>query len=134
MFNSKFSLSTLETTAASTTIIGASTTINGDIESEGDIRIDGTLTGNLFAKAKIFIGPEGVIEGNINGRHADVLGKVKGNIKIKELLQLLGKCDVQGDIFAAKLQIEPTARFNGSCHTGASVVGLNKELGNVVNK
>jgi cytoskeletal protein CcmA (bactofilin family) len=54
--------------------------------------------------------------------------------KIKELLQLLGKCDVEGDIFASKLQIEPTARFNGSCHTGASVVGLNKELGNVVNK
>jgi cytoskeletal protein CcmA (bactofilin family) len=60
MFNSKFSLSTLETTAASTTIIGAGTTINGDIKSEGDIRIDGTLIGNLFAKAKVFIGPEGV--------------------------------------------------------------------------
>jgi cytoskeletal protein CcmA (bactofilin family) len=134
MFKSKFNLSNMETTIASTTIIAAGTTINGDIKSEGDIRIDGTLNVNLTANAKIFIGAEGMVKGNITAVHADIFGKVKGNLKIKELLQLLGKCDVEGDIFASKLQIEPTARFNGSCHTGASVVGLNKELGNVVNK
>jgi len=134
MFKSKFNMSLSDSPVASTTIIGAGTTINGEIKSEGDIRIDGTLIGNLIAKAKVFIGPEGIVEGNISGLHADILGNVKGNLKIAELLQLLGKCDVVGDIFASKLQIEPTARFNGSCHTGASVVGLNKELGNVVNK
>lgn len=134
MFKSKFSLSNSESSSASTSIIGAGTAISGDIKSEGDIRIDGILSGNLVAKAKVFIGPEGVVEGNISGFHADILGKVKGDIKIKDLLQLLGNCDVQGDIFTGKLQIEPSARFNGSCHTGASVVGLNKELGKVVNK
>lgn len=118
----------------STTIIGAGTIINGDIESEGDIRIDGLLSGNLLGKSKIFIGPEGVVDGDIQGEHADVLGKVTGQIKVKELLQLLAKCDVRGDVFAGKLQIEPTASFNGCCHTGASVVELNKELGNAVNE
>ena len=104
MFKSKFNLSNMETTIASTTIIAAGTTINGDIKSEGDIRIDGTLNGNLTANAKIFIGAEGMVKGNINAVHADIFGKVKGNLKIKELLQLLGKCDVEGDIFASKLQ------------------------------
>ena len=134
MFNSKTKFASGETSTGGTTIIGAGTVINGDIESEGDIRIDGLLTGNLFAKSKIFIGPEGVVEGDLNGQQADVLGKVTGQIKIKELLQLLGKCDVQGDIYAGKLQVEPTASFNGCCHTGANVVELNKELGNVVNQ
>ena len=134
MFKSKFNLATAEISTASTTIIGAGAIITGDIKSEGDIRIDGTLSGNLFAKAKVFIGPEGVVEGDIHGLQADILGRVKGKIKIQELLQLMGKCDVQGDIFAGKLQIEPTARFNGSCHTGGNVVGLNKELSNVVNQ
>ncbi|MCW3092530.1 MAG: hypothetical protein JWP81_3599 [Ferruginibacter sp.] len=134
MFNSKTKSSAGESFTGSTTIIGAGTVINGDIESEGDIRIDGLLSGNLFAKSKVFIGPEGVVEGNIQGNQADVLGKVTGQIKIKELLQLLAKCDVQGDVFAGKLQIEPTASFNGCCHTGANVVELNKELGNVVNE
>jgi cytoskeletal protein CcmA (bactofilin family) len=134
MFNSKAKLSSGELSTGSTTIIGAGTVISGDIKSDGDIRIDGVLSGNLFAKSKIFIGPEGAVEGDIHGEQADVLGKVTGQIKIKELLQLLGKCDVQGDIFAGKLQVEPTASFNGCCHTGANVVELNKELGNVVNQ
>jgi len=117
-----------------TTIIGAGTVINGDIESEGDIRIDGLLNGNLVAKSKVFIGQQGVVNGDIHGDQADVLGRVVGQVTIKELLQLLGNCDVQGDIFAGKLQVEPTASFNGCCHMGASVVELSKEIGNVVNQ
>ena len=140
MFSSKSKLVSGEPTKGSTTIIGAGTTINGDIESEGDIRIDGFLIGNLSAKSKIFIGPDGGVEGDIRGVQADVLGKVTGQIRIKELLQLLGKCEVKGDIFAGKLQVEPSANFNGCCHMGgnvvelSSVVELNKELGNVVNQ
>jgi len=134
MFISKTKLSPGEPSMGGTTIIGAGTVINGDIQSDGDIRIDGLLSGNLFAKSKVFIGAEGTVDGNINGQHADVLGKVTGQIKVRELLQLLGKCDVQGDIFAGKLQVEQTANFNGSCHTGANVVELKKELGNVVNE
>ncbi len=134
MFNSKSKSSHKPLSTSSTTIIGAGTVINGNIESEGDIRIDGLLNGNLLAKSKIFIGPEGGVEGDIVARQADVLGKVTGKVKITELLQLMGKCDVQGDIFAGKLQVEPSASFNGCCHTGASVVELNKDLGNVVNQ
>lgn len=134
MFNSKSKSSPKPLSTGSTTIIGAGTVINGNIESEGDIRIDGLLNGNLLAKSKIFIGPEGGVEGDIVARQADVLGKVTGKVKITELLQLMGKCDVQGDIFAGKLQVEPSASFNGCCHTGASVVELNKDLGNVVNQ
>ena len=134
MFNSKTKLSSGDLSNGSTTIIGAGTVINGDIESDGDIRIDGLLSGNLFAKSKIFIGPEGTVEGDINAMQADVLGKVTGQIKIKELLQLLGKCDVQGDIFAGKLQVEPSASYNGCCHTGANIVELKKELAIVVNE
>lgn len=134
MFQVKSKLTSGESSAAGTTIIGAGTVISGDIKSEGDIRIDGLLSGNLYAKSKVFIGPEGTVEGDIHGQQADVLGKVTGQIRVKELLQLLGKCDITGDIFAGKLQVEPSAIFNGSCHTGGSVVELNKELGNVVNQ
>lgn len=127
MFNSKLKGSFDDASTSANTIIGAGTAITGDIMSNGDIRIDGTLTGNLTAKAKILIGPEGIVEGDIEGQHADVLGKVVGKIKVKDLLNLRGKATVQGDIFAGKLQIEPTATFNGQCHMGANVVELNSE-------
>jgi cytoskeletal protein CcmA (bactofilin family) len=134
MFNSKSKSSLDETPAGSTTIIGSGTTITGNIVSTSDIRIDGVLKGNLNAKAKVLIGAEGVIEGDIDGKQADILGKVTGKIKIAELLYLHGKAVVDGDVIAGKLQIEPTVTFNGQCQMGANVVELvPSELATAVN-
>jgi len=134
MFNSKSKSSSDETISNASTMIGAGTTITGDIESNGDIRIDGTLKGNLKAKSKIIIGTEGIVEGDIEGLHADIMGSVTGKIKVKELLFLHGTTVVNGDIYAGKLQIEPTAVFNGQCHMGANIVELNNGVINAVNQ
>ncbi len=99
----------------SATLISAGTTLNGDIVSENDLRIDGTVKGNVICSSKIIIGNSGLIEGNITGLQADVAGKVLGNIEVKELLQMREECLVEGNIMAAKLQIEPSAVFNGRC-------------------
>jgi len=133
MFNSK-SKSTDEISSNASTMIGAGTTIHGDIESNGDIRIDGILKGNLKAKSKIIVGTEGIVEGDIEGLHADIMGSVTGKIKVKELLFLHGTTVVNGDIYAGKLQIEPTAVFNGQCHMGANIVELNNGVINAVNQ
>ena len=107
-----------------TTLISSGTTIKGDISSNNDIRVDGTIIGNINSSAKIVVGSSGVVEGDINGNHADIVGKTSGTIKVKELLQLRGECVVNGNIYAGKLQIEPTATFNGQCHMGANVVDM----------
>src|SRR5215813_13389328 len=101
-----------------TTLIGAGTTLKGDISSNSDLRIDGTIIGNVNSTAKIVIGASGNVEGDISGNQADIVGKVSGNIKTKDLLQLRGDCVVNGNVNAGKLQIEPTAVFNGQCHMG----------------
>jgi cytoskeletal protein CcmA (bactofilin family) len=111
--------------ASGNSLIGAGTTIKGDITSNGDIRIDGTLKGNIIGSAKVLIGPEGVVEGDIEGQQADVLGTVTGKILVKDLLNLRGKCIVKGNIQALKLQIEPTVTFNGQCHMNTGTA--NKE-------
>lgn len=134
MFNAKNKHSFDETPASATSIIGAGTTIVGNVESNGDVRIDGKVIGNVTAKAKILVGPEGVIEGDIIGQQADILGKATGVIKVNDLLHLRGKAIINGDIFAGKLQIEPTATFNGQCHMGANVVALKTEVANAVNQ
>jgi cytoskeletal protein CcmA (bactofilin family) len=134
MFNSKSKSSFDSATANASTLIGAGTTITGDLESNGDIRIDGVLKGNLKGKAKIIIGADGVVEGDIEGLQADIMGQVTGTIKVQELLFLHGKTQVNGDIYAGKLQVEPTAVFNGSCHMGANVVELKKEVASAINQ
>jgi cytoskeletal protein CcmA (bactofilin family) len=104
------------------TLVSSGTTLKGDISSNSDLRIDGTVIGNVTSTAKIVIGANGSVEGNISGNQADIVGKVSGDVKTKDLLQLRGDCVVKGNLYAGKLQIEPTATFNGQCHMGASAV------------
>jgi len=104
------------------TLISTGTSLKGDISSNSDLRIDGTIIGNVNSSAKIVVGTNGVVEGNITGNQADIVGKVIGNIKTKDLLQLRSECTVKGNLYAGKLQVEPTATFNGQCNMGAGTV------------
>ena len=122
MFNSKNKTDMQPEKASSgnggATLVSAGTTLKGDISSNSDLRIDGTIIGNVNSASKIVIGANGSVEGNISGNQADIVGKVTGNITTKDLLQLRGDCVVKGNLYAGKLQVEPTAIFNGQCHMG----------------
>jgi cytoskeletal protein CcmA (bactofilin family) len=126
MFNSKSNkLETPQSKAASTSIIGAGATLSGDIKCTDDLRIDGTLIGNIFSSAKVVIGASGKVEGDIHANHADIMGTTIGCLRVKDMLNLRGEAAIDGDIFAGKLAIEPTVTFNGRCHMGANVVEMN---------
>jgi cytoskeletal protein CcmA (bactofilin family) len=128
MFNKEKNAAYSEKTYSnSATLISSGTSLKGDVKSENDLRIDGTILGNVYSSAKIIVGPSGFVEGNIEGLNADITGKVTGNITVKELLQLRGESNVNGNIFATKLQVDPTASFNGRCQMAASVVTMNNE-------
>ena len=132
MFNQKSkSENAYEVSAPGTgaaTIIAAGTTLKGDISSNGDIRIDGSLQGNIQCHAKVVIGSNGSVDGDISGQQADIMGKVTGTIKVKELLQLKGGSYVNGNLYAGKLQIEPSANFNGQCHMTTATNGQVNEV------
>ncbi|HQW44802.1 MAG: polymer-forming cytoskeletal protein [Chitinophagaceae bacterium] len=113
-----------KTNGGGATLIGAGTTLKGDISSNSDLRIDGTVLGNIHSAAKIIIGSSGIVEGDITCNQSDIVGKVSGNVRAKELLQLRGECVVTGNLYAGKLQVEPSATFNGQCHMGANIVEM----------
>ncbi len=117
----------------SVSIVSSGMIVSGNIDTHGDIRIDGTLRGNVRSLAKIFIGPDAVIEGDITGQQADIMGRVDGKIQVDDLLYLRGKAHVQGDIHASKLVVEPSANFNGQCRMGANIVDLT-EIARAVNE
>jgi cytoskeletal protein CcmA (bactofilin family) len=124
MFKEKNQSSSDRNSSNSATLISPGTIFKGDIKSENDLRIDGAIHGNVKSSAKIIVGPGGYVEGNIEGANADVIGKVKGNIHVKELLQLREQGNVEGNIIATKLQIDPSAVFNGKCHMGAQAASV----------
>lgn len=91
------------------------TTIVGNINAASDIRIDGTLQGNIECTGKVIIGEQSHIQGNIMAANAEINGKVNGNLTIQDTLTLKATSNVEGDITTQTLIIEPKAIFNGSC-------------------
>jgi cytoskeletal protein CcmA (bactofilin family) len=125
MFNKEKNPASEKQSPGGATLISAGTVLNGDIISENDLRIDGTIKGNIKCSSKIIIGSTGFVDGHIESSNADVMGKVQGNVVVKEFLQLRGESKVIGNLTAAKLQIDPTATFNGQCHMGEGVANNN---------
>jgi cytoskeletal protein CcmA (bactofilin family) len=106
---------TEEFDSAAINLIGAGTTITGDINSNGDIRINGQLTGNLSTKGRVIIGETGKIKGEINCKNADILGLVDGKLTVLELLTLKSSATVTGEVTLGRIAIEPGCKFNGTC-------------------
>ena len=104
-----------ETDNTTINLISNGTDITGDIKSNGDIRIDGTLTGNLNTKGKVVIGPTGKVTGEVICKNSEVSGIVEGKITVGQLLNLKVSSKILGDIVTSKLSIEPGAKFSGTC-------------------
>jgi cytoskeletal protein CcmA (bactofilin family) len=96
-------------------LVGGGTVIEGKIKTEGSIRIDGRLTGDLIATANIAVGEAGVIEGSVMARNISLAGKVHGTVTATEKLVLEGKSVMKGDIRAARLVVDEGAVFDGQC-------------------
>jgi cytoskeletal protein CcmA (bactofilin family) len=101
------------------TMIGQGTSVQGDMASDGDIRVDGGVKGALNSRSKIVVGNTGTVEGDLYCQNATIEGRVKGNIHVQELLILSKTAFVDGDILMKKLVVEEGARFNGKCSMAA---------------
>jgi len=113
-------------------IIGTGTTITGDIQCEGDIRVDGNLKGNIVTRGKIVVGVTGYINGEMNCKNADISGKIDGKIIVNELLALKATAKAKGEIITTKLSIEPNAIFTGTCNMSGDGQKQNSERQNIV--
>ncbi|HKJ79249.1 MAG TPA: polymer-forming cytoskeletal protein, partial [Prolixibacteraceae bacterium] len=107
-------------------ILSEGTTIKGDIVANGDIRIDGSLNGNIEAKGRLVVGPKGKVEGEINCNNIEVSGSIKGKINVSELLTMKASAQINGDIVAGKLSVEPGSVFTGTCTMGQEKSDLQK--------
>jgi cytoskeletal protein CcmA (bactofilin family) len=111
-------------------ILNAGTKINGDLNSEGDLRVDGSLTGNIEVKAKLVLGVSAQVEGNVKAINCDISGVVKGNIVVSELLTIKSTAKIVGDISCAKLIIEVGAEFNGRSSMSNGLTNAFNEIKN----
>lgn len=121
MFTTKEEKRVAEEISNSSNTIGKGTFLEGNVETHGNIRIEGKVTGNIKSKSKVALGPSSQVHGNITSQNADIEGEVRGKIEVAELLVLKATAIINGDIVTGKLVVEPGAVFNGGCKMGASI-------------
>jgi cytoskeletal protein CcmA (bactofilin family) len=106
--------------------IAKGSTITGDIVSDGDFRIEGTIQGNVKTPGKVVLGRTGIIKGTLTSANADIEGKFSGKLILTDTLSLKSTAYVEGEVEVAKLAVEPGATFNATCVMKGTV----KEMGN----
>ena len=107
-------------------IIGNNTVFTGDITSDGDFRIDGTVDGTIKTSGRVILGKDGNINGNVQCANADVEGTISGTLSVDQLLTLKATANIQGDVTMDKLSVEPGAVFNVNCSMKGAVKALNQ--------
>ncbi|MBT3175063.1 MAG: polymer-forming cytoskeletal protein [Lentimicrobiaceae bacterium] len=96
-------------------IIANGTSITGDITSGGDFRIEGSVKGKIETKGRIVVGESGVVVGELACTNADIMGNVKGVLKVTNLTILKSTAVFEGDVDTKKISIETGAKFIGNC-------------------
>jgi cytoskeletal protein CcmA (bactofilin family) len=120
MFTSKEDHKVAEEISNSSNIIGKGTILEGNIETFGNIRVEGKVVGNVKTKSKVALGQSSHVEGNILAQNAEVAGEIKGRIEVSDILILKPTAVINGDIITNKIIVESGATFNGGCKMGVS--------------
>jgi cytoskeletal protein CcmA (bactofilin family) len=95
------------------TIISADIRITGNVTSEGEVQVDGTVDGDVRG-AKVSVGGTGHIAGAVTADRVLVRGKVHGQIRA-QVVTLTRSSQVKGDVFHDTLSMEPGAKLEGHC-------------------
>ena len=118
MFTNKTEKMTNQDVSNSSNIIGKGTILDGNVESFGNIRIEGKVHGGVKSKSKVAIGQSALVDGNIMAQNAEIAGEVKGTVEISDQLILRPTAKIDGDIITNKLIVESGAQFSGGCKMG----------------
>lgn len=97
------------------TIVGESVKLKGNLKSDGDIIINGSVAGDIKTKASVQVGTSANVVASVKAANVQVSGVVQGNIEAKETLQISETGKVYGDIQAGVLVVSPGALFSGKC-------------------
>jgi cytoskeletal protein CcmA (bactofilin family) len=106
-------------------IIGPGMRIQGDCDTDGAVRIEGLVQGNIRAGKAVVVGKEGTVEGDIFTQDAVVAGMVKGTLRAESRLEVQSSSQISGEILAGRMQLEEGAMLNGTVQMGT---GMGKDV------
>lgn len=94
-------------------VLGPRDTLAGKLHVEGDIRVQGSVEGELDATGDVNVESSASVNASIQGRTVNVRGQVSGSVSAQDRLMLSGSAVLTGDVKVARLAIEDGATLNG---------------------
>lgn len=104
-------------------VVDGGVTLHADVWVDGSIVFHGTLFGNLKVQGSVYVGPKATIEGNVEADEARIEGKILGDLRAKERVDLLPGSRLQGDVHTCSLRIEEGAILRGTSYHGGDTWG-----------
>lgn len=101
------------------TVIANSVRVEGDFVSDGNIRIEGEVSGSISTKQDLMVGEHAKITADVVAQNGTLAGELRGNLKVGERLELTSTARVFGDIQAKVLTVAPGAIMKGTLSIGA---------------
>jgi len=95
------------------TIIAAGTTVTGDVDSSGVLKVEGVIDGSVRQARQVLLAREGAIHGNVAAQEVVVGGVIDGNVQATDRLELQSSAVVNGDISTKSIVVMEGARING---------------------
>ena len=108
-------------------VFAKGTKIIGNITSDGDIRVDGEIEGEIVTSGRVVLGKSSVVNGIITCPNAEILGEFNGQLLIADTLSIRDTAKVTGEVTTKKLAIDVNALFNGTCKMNQEGVAVKKE-------
>jgi len=99
-------------------IIGPGMKLVGDCETDGTIRIEGRVEGNVRAGKAVVVGKDGVVEGTVLTQDAVISGRIVGKLVAESRLELQATSRIEGEVHARRMQLEEGAILNGTVEMG----------------
>ncbi|KKU31673.1 MAG: hypothetical protein UX57_C0018G0022 [Candidatus Uhrbacteria bacterium GW2011_GWE2_46_68] len=99
------------------TIIAQGVKVEGDFKSQGDVVIDGEVSGSVETAQALHVGDHAIIHANVVAANAVIAGEVVGNLHISGMLEILASARVEGDIETQTISVAPGANMNGRLST-----------------
>ncbi|MEM0995100.1 MAG: polymer-forming cytoskeletal protein [Bacteroidota bacterium] len=99
-------------------VIASGTTIEGQMNTTENVRLDGRLKGSLACQKRLVVGQKGIVEGSVAALEADISGRVEGDVQVEGLLILRASAKIGGTIKTKAIQIEMGATYDGDCKIG----------------
>lgn len=99
-------------------IIGPGMRVTGDCDTEGTLRIEGTVEGTVRAGKAVVVGKDGVVHGDVFTQDAVIGGRVTGTVIAESRLELQATCAIEGEIRARRIKLDEGGKVNGKVHMG----------------